>query len=405
MAPVILASDPDVPNSSDYLGKWQSMTIRPNRLAAVQEIAHGIISNKSRYQSVERISGVPWYVTGVLNKRESDEDFDTYLGNGQSIHRKTTIVPAGRGPFSTWEAGALDALAYDGLDKIRNWPIDRIAYECERFNGFGYRIYHPSVPSPYLWSFSNHYVAGKYVGDGNWSARAIDQQCGVMPMLRVMADMDSTIKFGETAVVEVAQPLLDRVIRGMEAKGYRIDKEPGHVNIAYAEGHDRDGKRNNDRAGYWNDVRMIWTYKDGKPALGGQWTATTRPGPYYTENPINSKGAANIMPGQYAAWKVGLHRGQYEALVQRGTLRIARDKNQDYDRAGDVIEIGDYEGINQHHGSDAPEVGPHSAGCLVARMVDGHEDFMSQVKQDPRFVADNDFMFTSTILAQDEIPE
>ena len=386
-----------------YQGKWLDTV----------EIAKKAIASKARYQAVEKISGVPWYLIAILHMRESDADFDTYLGNGQSIHRKTTIVPAGRGPFSTWEAGAIDALAYDGLDKIKIWPIDRIAYECERFNGMGYRSH--GVPSAYLWSWSNIYKGGKYVSDGVWSSSAIDRQCGTMPMLKAMASLDSTIQIGAPVATStdptpvpippVAQrTLLDRVIVGMEAKGYTISKSAGHVNIAYAEGHDRDGKRNDDKPGYWNDVRMCWTYQDGKPVLGGMWTATTRPGPYYTENPINSKGAANIVPGQYTAWQVGSHRGLYEALVQSGTLKLARDLNKDYDRKGDVIETGDYEGINQHHGSNASEVGPHSAGCLVARMVDGHQDFMAQVKRDPRYVQDKDFVFSSTVLAQDEVP-
>jgi len=190
----------------------------------------------------------------------------------------------------------------------------------------------------------------------------------------------------------------------MTLKGYAIDRAFGQINIAYAEGHNRDGTRNDDKSGYWNDVRLVWTYRDGKPVQLGAWTATTRPGPSYTQHRLNPKGAANIVPGQFTAWRVGMHRGQYEALVQRGVLKVARDDNEDYLREGDFIETGEYEGINQHHGSNASEVGPHSAGCLVAKMIDGHQEFMAICKFDPRYIADHDFMFTSTILAQSEVP-
>jgi peptidoglycan hydrolase-like protein with peptidoglycan-binding domain len=40
------------------------------------------------------------------------------------------------------------------------------------------------VKSPYLWSFSNHYTKGKYVGDGRWSETAVSQQCGAMVLLK-----------------------------------------------------------------------------------------------------------------------------------------------------------------------------------------------------------------------------
>jgi hypothetical protein len=198
--------------------------------------------------------------------------------------------------------------------------------------------------------------------------------------------------------------LLSKVIAGMEALGYRIDRGEGEINIAYAEGHDRDGKRNANTPGLWNDVRMVFSYEAGEPVPLGSWTATTQPGPYYTEKPINSAGAANIFPGQYTAWRVALHRGQYEALCQRGTLKLTRDKNKDYKREGDAVEVGSFEGINQHHGSNASEVGPHSAGCLVGKNVDGHQDFMSICKSDPRYKASHNFMFTSAILSQDQVP-
>jgi peptidoglycan hydrolase-like protein with peptidoglycan-binding domain len=51
------------------------------------------------------------------------------------------------------------------------------------------------VKSPYLWSFSNNYECGKYVADGRFDAGAVDRQCGAMPILKRMMELDSSIRF------------------------------------------------------------------------------------------------------------------------------------------------------------------------------------------------------------------
>jgi hypothetical protein len=97
-------------------------------------------------------------------------------------------------PFS-WEQSALDALTMPphSLHRVAAWTIERIAYELEKYNGFGYRRFHPGVKSPYLWSNSNHYAAGKYVADGQWSSSAVSTQCGAMVLIRKIADLDAIV--------------------------------------------------------------------------------------------------------------------------------------------------------------------------------------------------------------------
>jgi lysozyme family protein len=390
---------------ASYATQWKTMVVLPQWAFAVEQAARRIVKNKARYQMVEAKTGVPWFFIGTINELESGGDFSTFLGNGEPLDRKTRLVPKGRGPFKTWEAGAIDAIKYDGLDKVKSWQIERIAYQGEGYNGWGYHNH--GAPSAYLWSGSNVYKGGKYIADGVWSASAKSQQVGIMPLLRVMAAIDSSIQIGvPTASVPVpGSVFVDRVAAAMKAKGYRIDTGPGEINLVYIESYNRDGTKNDGKPDLWNDVHMVFTYEGGKPVAKGSWTCTTQPGFYYTEHPLNpEKGAANIKPGQYTAWRVGLHRGQYEALVQRGKLTLTRDKNKDYEREGDREEIGEYQGINQHHGNNAATVGPHSAGCLTSKMVDGHEDKMRIVKSDPRFLANHSFMFTTAILAQGDVP-
>jgi len=194
--------------------------------------------------------------------------------------------------------------------------------------------------------------------------------------------------------------LVDRVYAAMLRKGYSVDEGADVVNIAYVAGVSEDGVPNANRTNAFDDVRVIFRVVNGKPVLLGAWQATIETGKHYTENPIVQGGAARIAFGQYKAWQVGFHRGQYEALVQTGgPVTVYRDANKDYNREGDIKQTG-YFGINQHHAYNAPkdDIGAHSAGCLVGRMIKGHQEFMAFVKSDRRYQANKAFVFSTAVL-------
>lgn len=183
-----------------YRDDWARMAIEPSKAAPLSAIALKLIKSKSRYEIVGKQLGIPWWFIAILHNRESSGDFAGVLHNGEKIigtGRKTKLVPAGRGPFSSWEEAAVDALKMHNLHKIKDWPVERVCYEAERYNGWGY--YNHGVPSAYLWSFSNVYMGGKYVADGVWSSSAKDQQAGVMPLLKAMMQQDKTITFGRAS--------------------------------------------------------------------------------------------------------------------------------------------------------------------------------------------------------------
>ena len=170
---------------------YESMLVRPNRRAAVDQMVQRITANRARYDKVGKALGVPWYVVGIIHSLEASGDFTRHLHNGDPLTARTTHVPAGRPPTGkppfTWEQSAIDALRLRGLDRWKDWSVPGTLFELEGYNGFGYRDHHPDVPSPYLWSFSNHYTRGKYVADGRFSPTAVSQQCGAAVLLKRLA--------------------------------------------------------------------------------------------------------------------------------------------------------------------------------------------------------------------------
>lgn len=170
-----------------YINLWAKMHIRPERLTLARAIATRLNGQRRRYEVVSAATGVPWWFIAIVHELEAGGSFNAYLGNGQPLNRVTTLVPRGRGPFSSWESGALDTLRIEGVDKIKDWSIPRALYMFESYNGFGYA--HHNVNSPYVWSFSNLYERGKFVADGRYDATAVSQQCGAAVVLYAMFDL------------------------------------------------------------------------------------------------------------------------------------------------------------------------------------------------------------------------
>lgn len=138
-------------------------TIRPERLNEVQRICAKIRDNRGRYQAIEIKTGVPWYAIGAIHHKEASLDFRAYLGNGQLIigtGKKSTIVPIGRGPFSSFEEGAIEAL---GNQKGKDWSLGNLLYFLEGYNGFGYRAH--GINTPYLYAATTAYSKGGYPRD------------------------------------------------------------------------------------------------------------------------------------------------------------------------------------------------------------------------------------------------
>jgi len=188
----------------EYQSFFNTCIIRERRIQQVEEIISDIENNRGRYLAVGESLGIPWYVIAVIHNMESSRNFNRHLHNGDPLTRRTVHVPKGRPrlgtPPFTWEESVTDALKFQRLDKWNDWSLPGILYKLEEYNGWGYRVYHPHVLSPYLWSFSNHYMSGKYTADGRWSETAISQQTGAAVLLRRMAEKESFVLSDPEAV-------------------------------------------------------------------------------------------------------------------------------------------------------------------------------------------------------------
>ena len=178
----------------EYTRLFSTMVIKPGNLPLVKQRVNSILVYKKRYEEVAKKIGMPWYLIGCIHSMEAGLSFTKHLHNGDPLTARTSHVPKGRplegNPPFTWEASALDALRLRKLDKVSNWSVARMLWELEGFNGYGYRLYHPQVKSPYLWSFTNHYTKGKYVADGRFDPNAVSQQIGAACLLKLLIEAD-----------------------------------------------------------------------------------------------------------------------------------------------------------------------------------------------------------------------
>lgn len=189
--------------------RWGNAKVTRNFSA----IANSLVDAKARYQAVEAKTGVPWFVISVIHERESSQNWGRSLAQGDPWNHVSTHVPAGRGPFASWEDAAIDALVNCGPYLARKtWRnVGELLTNLELYNGVGYAS--RNQPSPYVWAGTNQYTSGKYIADGVYDPLHVDTQPGCAGMILAMMALDSTIKIGESQVVPLP-PIVSAVRDG-----------------------------------------------------------------------------------------------------------------------------------------------------------------------------------------------
>jgi hypothetical protein len=192
---------------------------------------------------------------------------------------------------------------------------------------------------------------------------------------------------------------LDEVINVVESQGYQLDKQPYKLNVV--------GIRNPATTvpEKFQDEIAYFYFDDNENPIGKVAVGTTSPSVYFLNNPMADAGTAILKQGQYKdTYKIGLHKGKYEALVQSKPVTVIRDNDRNsYLNFFAKTETGLY-GINIHRATigkeDATVISQDSAGCQVFQNESDFQAMMNMARQSKNKYGNN---FTYTIIDKKQI--
>lgn len=177
----------------------------------------------------------------------------------------------------------------------------------------------------------------------------------------------------------------------LKHKNFKLNTRPYELNIVGLRSESTIPNRFDDEIHVFYKVSPIkWNYHVFK--------ATTDPGTFWLRNPMQEQGTAILAQGQYVnAYGLGLHRGQYLALVQKKPVAVIRDydRNATLDFYNGTKTNGMY-GINIHRANKTgttKTVDKNSAGCQVFENAELFAQFLALcVRHRQRY--GNDFTYT-----------
>ena len=132
--------------------RWQNMQVNQSLIPTLDGVARRLVAPdaKQRYEAISTNTHVPWYIIAVIHEREASQSFAANIAQGDRWDRVSTHVPAGRGPFASFEAAAIDALTNCAPHAARwgDWSPGGALTLLEQYNGLGYA--RRDLPSPYI---------------------------------------------------------------------------------------------------------------------------------------------------------------------------------------------------------------------------------------------------------------
>lgn len=140
----------------------------------------------------------------------------------------------------------------------------------------------------------------------------------------------------------------------------------------------RNSNTGNKVTNLFDDILTI-SYKENGVWQFYCYPITTEAGNKGVKEFHNKKGVARLVPNQYRGshW-IGLHKGQYKALVQKNAMSVWRDSNKNLVYDMSLVDKGLF-GINIHRSNPKTEstyVENWSEGCQVFKKVADFNDFM-----------------------------
>jgi hypothetical protein len=187
-------------------------------------------------------------------------------------------------------------------------------------------------------------------------------------------------------------PTIDDIIKTLKAKDYTVYTSPYKLNIV---GLRSVGTTNQNT---FDDYIAFFYYDDKGNIMGKVAPATTDPSVYYLKDPMMPDvGTAILKSGEYLdAYQIGLHKGQYEALVQVKPVTVVRDNDRNAEINYFAPTMSGLYGINIHRASrgknNPTQIDKDSAGCQVFRDESDYQLFMNFAKKS-REVNGNKFTY------------
>ncbi len=185
--------------------------------------------------------------------------------------------------------------------------------------------------------------------------------------------------------------MLGKIRAILRHRNFRLFKRPYELNIV--------GIRSTSvRSNSFDDEIHVFYKTEGINWNYHIYKVTTDPGTYWLRNPIQPQGTAILSQGQYLnAYQIGLHRGQYTALVQRKPVTILRDydRNATLDFINGRKDTGLF-GINIHRAmaqGTTKVIDKFSAGCQVFENVSDFTEFL-KLSERHRKLYGNQFTYT-----------
>lgn len=170
------------------------------------------------YVATAKITGIPAAWIACTDCREDDCNPQRGIGQGDPWNQVSRHVPAGKGPFGSKSEADVFYLRYDKIDVLQgiaSWTLPYMAWEWERWNGFGPRMHFRL--SGYLWSctdvydtpeYGGHGKGGKYVGDGVWNPNELDPQPGTVALYLELVHRHPELAVGDLPSVTAAPPII-----------------------------------------------------------------------------------------------------------------------------------------------------------------------------------------------------
>lgn len=305
----------------DELAAVMALDSEQFKIDELMKVCLKIRNARDRYQQIEKATGVPWHFIGCLHFMEASLRFEACLHNGQPWNKKTTIVPKGRGPWSSFEEAAIDALKYDKLAGKPEgyWTLARMLAFAESYNGTGYR--NKGILSPYVFAYTNlSNEMGKYIADHVYSETAPHNRPSVGAILLMLKRIEMP-----SVVFDTHRKVLDLANTQMGVKEFTNGSNP-QVETYHKFTTAKNDKGQDDSVP-WCSAFMCWVFESaGLPSTN---SAQARSWLKYGRETINP-----IMGDIVVFWRVSKtgwqgHVGLFMGFTPTGDIMVKGGNQSD----------------------------------------------------------------------------